>query len=242
MAGKVKVSAFSVLAILLCSQMTLQGATIIGIDLGFGASGAYYDVSTEMFGMSPALVSGAAVDENFNTYFIGQLGVATLTVDDCALIPPDLSTGGIAHAWFADNDGVDTAVVTISGHIFNPGNGSFFNGDLLILEVGGDFEAIETDDVYSILTVTQYSSVIGGELATGANMGLVFGGPACLTYYTLYTETGDGGLENFSDDDLDYIASGGGTNTNVHFEPIPEPATMLLLGLGSVSVIRKRRK
>jgi hypothetical protein len=57
------------------------------------------------------------------------------------------------------------------------------------------------------------------------------------TYYKFYYKT----LQDYTITEIDHISQSDNFNCNLVINVIPEPATICLLGLGGLSLLRKRR-
>lgn len=177
-----------------------------------GASGFDYDIKDGTFDLRP---SELLSDESSSTHAKGKFGIGALLV--------------------------------MTGEIWKDGS-ELFSGTILSATVTGDLEGNEhfyageqagyTPDYIGAQMVL---SDFGGELATGAETGLVLAEDSIVADITLGDCSQDGNpngdVEDFQSDI--YYALGG--TTNVQMYTIPEPVSFVLIGLGGLLAMRRKR-
>lgn len=172
---------------------------------------------------------------NDNPTFEYDLFDMTYTMDALSTLSSDISgTSKVAKGYF--NNG---AHVTIAGTVKNKAGVSLYTGSLIEAVITQDEFYVFEQAVPNTLWTSHNMQVTGGEFLTGAHTGLKFYDPAHFgATYTLAGCSQDGktGVENFQS--AIYL----GTGSRVQFViPIPEPLTVVLLGLGAMGAIRRRK-
>ena len=169
---------------------------------------------------------------------------------------------GIDNGWLvADNDGASEASMTIElgataaissalplvDGSFQPvvGTLSASTTDAVVLaaEIGdgpGNVDASAPDG--TTLNGGADSDSDSGSIATAVFAGYTGTGTFDIVVdVTKFIDLGGLGDIEGSFDPVDILSAGSSVTVNYTYTPIPEPATMALLGLGSIALIRKRR-
>jgi hypothetical protein len=161
---------------------------------------------------------------------------STFSITPSALIGDQTSSnGGLAKGIFASG-----ATLTISGDLYNYETFDLVaSGDLIVAQIMTTWQLEEmVANPYPINTVRghAYFNVIGGLLANGASNldGLV------MNDFSLNFT-----FERCTPEVTDFATTAAAYTCNtpkVQFGPVPEPATFMLLGLGTLAIFRKREK
>ncbi|MBN2376803.1 MAG: PEP-CTERM sorting domain-containing protein [Sedimentisphaerales bacterium] len=149
----------------------------------------------------------------------------------------DTSAGGWAHGTFSAGQ-----TIVLSGKIEVKSSGitifdSAVDGSILETYVTDPFMVDELS--WDALVAHQKLEVTGGELLTGAKTGLIIMDPTDFVsdYEALFCTQGvPPFVDNFKDDIYN------GDSMQLHFTAeVPEPATLMLIGLGSLCVMRRKK-
>jgi len=213
-------------------RMTGLENCVLGVCFSVGmaasASGAVIDLTTGGTGASLDEVN--AGDLNFTTAVLEEpfatAGVTVTVTAFVGLAAPSPSTPDDVNA-NGTSLGINSGTGAPSGESaseFDPGESlSFlFNTDLLVSEVG--FTSVTGSDAGTLqIGATSYGLTAG---STDSGSDWVFGSPLLVTAGTLFTVTG--GTGTFGLEFIDAV--------------IPEPASLVLVGLGSLSMLARRRR
>jgi hypothetical protein len=145
-----------------------------------------------------------------------------------SMLDQDLSAGGIAHATFLPG-----GTLRITGQIRNEFTVPIFNG--LLLEATVQAFELNEDNNTDVLTISPGAIVTptGGYLVTNGDM--VMNGDYYLNGKVSAAKAAGGSISSFGED----IVTVAGVQWNL--VQVPEPATVALLGLSSLLVLRRRR-
>lgn len=135
--------------------------------------------------------------------------------------------------------------LTVSGSIWDVGGPVaqeiFSYGSILEAVIDLDFVCAEQQYLANSLIAQMQMTVTGGELATGQQTGFIMLYPSIIADITLYTAkqgTPPGtNLVNFTQE-INYSS----VTSYVQIYPVPEPATLLLFGLGSLFMLKKKQR
>ncbi len=195
---------------------------------------------------------------NFQTNYIGGSGPAAVdmlefstvntsgteyvmfggdfSIEPSALIADQTATnGGRAKGIFASG-----ATLTISGELYRDSDFELIaSGDLIVAEIMYDWQLEEmVAPPYPINTVRghAYFNITGGALSNGSlNLdGLVLNDFSLNFTFELSTPA----VTDFITTSATYSCN----TPKVQFGPVPEPASVMLIGLGALAIFRKREK
>ena len=161
-----------------------------------------------------------------------KINSGLVTISQSVLID-DLSSGGTAHGEFAGG-----ATLTVEGTVENISTGETSFG--IILEATMDLSALHTwellEDGYENFDVSLNFTPTDG----GLNMGMVVGSDTLIIGVfradLSFQQCGPGGVDNFSSKNILGMAN------TIQITAIPEPATVLLLGFGTLLIYRRKSK
>jgi hypothetical protein len=160
----------------------------------------------------------------------------SFSITPSALIADQTATnGGRAKGTFASG-----ATLTISGDLFrNDFSAVVASGDLIVAEIMNNWQLEEMAvPPYPINTVRghAYFNITGGALFNGASNldGLVLNDFSLNFTFELCTPA----VTDFATTSATYECG----TPKVQFGPVPEPATAMLLGLGTLAIFRKKRE
>ena len=238
--GRIATTALLALALLSAPAFatTLVPSFNLGFGTGQGSDGVLYD---------PDLVPDPAfmidvVSGDLGGGIGGYVVVsASYTLTNCALIEDQSVAKGYPYAVFDNEYQSVRATLTISGTLWSP-QGSF-TGSILEAEVVSQFDVYEVEalpgETNVLFSAVQYFNVTGGELWQGTPAGsketdLVVANQLRAKYMWDNVWGDDLPIEDF-----DGLIGWAPPDVVVHFTP--EPATMVLLSLGGLSLLRRRR-
>jgi hypothetical protein len=159
----------------------------------------------------------------------------SFSITPSALISDQTATNdGRAKGTFASG-----ATLTISGDLFrNDFSGVVASGDLIVAQITNSWQLEEMDPYYPDNTVRghAYFNITGGALFNGTSNldGLVLDDFSLNFTFELCTPA----VTDFATTSATYECG----TPKVQFGPVPEPATVMLLGLGTLAIFRKKRE
>ena len=154
---------------------------------------------------------------------------ATVTLSPCNMIDDSQSSGGVAHGVFQGG-----ATLTVTGDLWEFGSGTYYaTGETLLVATMALDNWDVMEDGYEFFDGSAYFSPTNG----GLNTGIAVGGGDVLTIGDFRADLSFKSMtpvNNFSS-----VNIMGLTNT-IQITTVPEPATVLLLGFGSLLICRRK--
>ena len=161
-----------------------------------------------------------------------KINEGLVTIDQCVLID-DLSSGSTAHGEFAGG-----ATLTVEGTVENISTGETSSGTILVALM--DLSALHTwelvEDGYDNFDVSHNFTPTDGGLKTGLVVGSDTLTIGVFRADLSFQQCGPGDVDNFSSMNIM------GMGNTIQITAIPEPATVLLLGFGTLLIYRRRGK
>jgi hypothetical protein len=221
---------------LICALLISFAATSVfasptavdNVYMAFGSNIKYYTGATQQLGFTSAVASGklqSAATPTPGTYdYLITNATFTFYPD---LLKTDMSSGGIAKGAFAGGGSI-----TLTGNIKQISTGTIIYSNQTLLTADMSISSLQTwnlEEQGSYMIGSVYFTPVGGVLHDGTLLNM---GDFRLAFKALPTVN----PSNFSTDQTCMT-----TGIEITAVPVPEPATLMVIGLGGLLLRRYRR-